>query len=125
MNYSLTISVIGGIFVLVGLAAVIRPNRLQALARRLTVSTWLRVLAFAARVAIGVILIVVARSTAFPIVLEVIGTLLIVSGIAVLLIGNAGIQRLVDRALSAGPTAIVIGGIVAAAFGGFLIYATW
>lgn len=113
----------GILIVLVGLVAVVRPTHLLRLARKVTVGTWLRYIAFLIRAPIGVILILVAPSTGFPLTIKVIGTLLIVSGVAVLLVGNAVIERLLNWALELGPSAIVVGGLVGILFGAFLIYA--
>ena len=112
----------GIIFVLLGVGAALRPHTVLGLARRVRVQTWLRLLAFVVRVGVGIVLLLVASSTVFPLALKLIGVLLIVSGVVVLLIGNAGVQRIIDWALGLGPVAIVSGGILGAALGGFLIY---
>jgi len=114
---------VGVLAVLLGLAATVRPRQLLRLARRLTVGTWLRVVVFAVRVALGTVLILVAPSTLLPLPLQVVGVLLIVAGIVVLVIGNDGVQRLLNRALSLGPVAVVVGGILGVLFGALLIYA--
>jgi hypothetical protein len=112
----------GIIFVLLGAGAALRPHALLRLARRVTVRTWLRLVAFAVRVVVGSILILVASSTVFPLALRVIGVLLIVSGVTVLVIGNAGVQRIVSWALGLGPVAVVVGGILGVLFGALLVY---
>jgi hypothetical protein len=114
--------VIGILIALIGVAAAVKPRALHGFARRVTVKTWLRVIAFVIRSLLGGLLILVAPSTAFPLAVRVIGVLLIVSGVAVLLIGNQGIQRMIDRALRLGPGAIVAGGLIGVLFGGLLIY---
>jgi multisubunit Na+/H+ antiporter MnhG subunit len=113
----------GILIVLVGAVAVVRPTQLLRLAGKVTVGTWLRYIAFLLRTALGVILILVAPSTGFPLAMKVIGSLLIISGVAVLLVGNAGIQRLLNWALRLGPSVMVVGGLVGILFGAFLIYA--
>jgi len=112
----------GVLIALAGIAAVLRPRGLLNLARRITVRTWLRWIAFIVRTLLGAILILVAPSTAFPLVLEVVGVLLIVSGIVVLMIGNEAVQRLLNFGLSLGPPAVAAGGFVGILFGAFLIY---
>jgi hypothetical protein len=81
------------------------------------------VLAFALRVGIGVILLLAAPSTMFPLPVKLIGVLLIVSGILVLAIGNQGVQRIVSWTLGLGVPAVVTGGVLGIALGAFLIYA--
>lgn len=112
----------GILLALIGLFAVIRPRAFLGLVRRITVRTWLRVTAFAIRIVLGTILILVAPSTAFPLVVRLIGSLMIAAGIVVLLIGNEGVQRLVNRALRLSPPAVVVGGILGIGFGALLIY---
>jgi len=119
---SQVVLVFGILFVLLGLAAAIRPAGLTRLARKLTVHTWLRIIAFVVRVGLGVILILAAPSTMFPLPARLIGVLLIVSGVIVLALGNRGVQRILDWALGFGAPAVVTGGIVGIAFGAFLIY---
>jgi hypothetical protein len=113
----------GVLFVLLGFAAVLRPGKLIQIAHKVTVQTWLRVLAFALRVGIGVILLLAAPSTMFPLPVKLIGVLLIVSGILVLAIGNQGVQRIVSWTLGLGVPAVVTGGVLGIALGAFLIYA--
>jgi multisubunit Na+/H+ antiporter MnhG subunit len=114
--------VFGVLIVLAGLFAVMRPTRLLRLARGVTVGTWLRFIAFLIRSLLGVLLILVAPSTDIPLVMKVIGSLLIISGVAVILLGNSGVQRLLNWALRLGPSLIIVGGIVGVLFGAFLIY---
>lgn len=115
----------GVIFVLLGLAAAVKPRGLLGLARKVTVSTWLRLGVFALRLVLGVILLLVAPSTAVPLALQLIGVLLIVSAAIVLAIGNEGVQRIMNWAFGLGPVAVVTGGIIGVAFGAFLIYTAW
>lgn len=118
-----TLIAIGILICLLGVAAVVQPRRLLELARKLTVGTSLRLLAFVVRVLLGVLLILVAPTTEFALTLRVIGALLIASGVLVLVLGNEGIQRIVDWALRQGPAAVVVGGLIGVVLGAFLIYA--
>jgi hypothetical protein len=115
----------GFIFILLGLGAAIRPHTLLRLARKVRIKTWLRLLAFGVRLGIGVILLLVAASTAFPLAIQVIGVLLIASAVVVLVVGNDGLQRIIGWALGLGPVAVVAGGVIGIACGGLLIYAAW
>ncbi len=115
--------VLGSIICLFSLFAIVFPERLLSAVRNLTITTRLRLIAFSVRVLFGVIVILVAGSTQFPTTLRIIGILLIASGVAALLLGNARIQWLVDWFLRQGPNSIRIGGIAGLLFGGFLIYA--
>lgn len=114
---------IGVVICLASACAVVQPKRLLALAQRLTIGTGLRVLAFVIRVLLGVLLILVAPSTEFVLTLQVVGALLIASGIFVLVLGNEGVQRILDWALRMGPAAMIVGGLVGVMLGVLLIYA--
>lgn len=113
----------GVLIVLGGLGAAVRPRGLIALVNRLTVGTGLRLFAFVVRAGLGTIMILVAGSSSFPLLMRVIGSLVILAGLVVLLLGNDGMQRLIKGVLRLGPVAIVIGGLIGIALGGFLIYA--
>lgn len=114
---------IGILICLLSVAAVVQPTRLLEVARKLTIGTSLRLFAFVIRVLLGVLLILVAPTTEFALTLRVLGTLSIASGVLVLILGNEGIQRIVDWALRQGPAAVVVGGIIGVVLGAFLIYA--
>jgi uncharacterized membrane protein YidH (DUF202 family) len=116
------IIVLGVLICLVSLLAVALPARLLQVARKVTVSTALRLLAFIIRTTLGVFLILVAPSTDFPVAMTIIGILLIVSGIAALVLGNERIQGLLNWAVRLRPAYVVAGGLVGLSFGAFLIY---
>ena len=120
---SAALIIVGAVIVLIGIGAIARPRQLLRIARRVEVSIWLRLLAFVIRIGLGTLLILVAPATAFPLLVRIIGSLLIVSGVAVLVLGDAGVQRLMSWFLRLGPPAIVVGGIVGILFGVLLIYA--
>ncbi len=115
--------VLGSVICLFSLFAIVFPERLLRAVRNLTITTRLRLIAFSVRALFGIIVILVAGSTQFPTTLRIIGILLVASGVAALLLGNARIQSLVDWFLRQGPNSIRIGGIAGLLFGGFLIYA--
>ena len=109
--------------VAIGIGAIVRPRQLLRLARKVEVGIWLRLLAFMIRVGIGTLLILVAPATVTPLLVRIVGGLLIASGVAVLVLGDAGVQRLINWFLRFGPAAVVVGGIVGILFGVLLIYA--
>jgi len=117
------LTVIGSVVCLISLFAIVFPRRLLKAARSITITTPLRFIAFVVRILLGIIITLVAGSTKFPQTLQIIGILLIVSGVAVLLVGNARIQSLMDWFLRRGLDSIRAGGVAGFIFGGFLIYA--
>jgi hypothetical protein len=116
------IIVLGVLVCLVSLLAVVLPARLLRLARKVTISTALRLLAFVIRTILGLLSILVAPSTDFPVAMTIIGILFIVSGIAALALGNERIQGLLNWAVRLRPAYVVVGGLVGLSFGAFLIY---
>ena len=108
---------------LIGLATVVFPTTWLMLAKRVRVSTHLRLLAFAVRVLLGVMLILVADSTGYPAPLKTIGVLLIVAGVLALVLGNERVQAIMDWIVIKGPSAVRAGGAIAFVFGVFIVYA--
>jgi hypothetical protein len=119
---SKAIIVLGVLICFVSVLAVALPTRLLRLARRVTVNTALRLLAFIIRTILGVFLILIAPSTDFPVAVTIIGILLIASGIAAIVLGNERIQRILDWAVRLRPAYVVAGGLVGFSLGAFLIY---
>ncbi len=117
------LTVLGSVFCLISLFAIGFPKRLLRAAESITITTPLRFLAFVIRILLGIIILLAAGSTQFPLTLKVIGILLIVSGVTLLLLGNSRIQSLLNWFLRQGPNSIRISGVVGFLFGGFLIYA--
>lgn len=116
-------TVLGSVVCLISLFAIVFPRRLLSAAKSITITTPLRLIAFVVRTLLGIIITLVAGSTHFPRTLQIIGILLIVSGVTVLLVGNARTQSLLDWFLRRGANSIRAGGIAGLLFGGFLIYA--
>ena len=92
----------GSVVCLISLFAIVFPKLLLRAAQSITITTPLRFIAFVVRILLGIIITLVAGSTHFPQTLQIIGILLIVSGVTVLLVGNAKIQSLLDWFLRRG-----------------------
>lgn len=84
----------------------------------------LRIFASVIRIALGVLLIFGAASTRYPTAVEIIGWLVLAVGVAFLLISSTVFDRLLNWILNwLSPTRVRIGGLLGAAFGGFLAFA--
>jgi hypothetical protein len=114
--------IFGVLICVVSLLAVFLPARLLRLARAVTITTRLRLITFIVRTSLGAFLIAAAPSTEYALVMKIIGGLLVVSGVTVLLIGNARIQGLLSWAMRLGTSAVIVGGLVGLLFGVFLIF---
>ena len=108
---------------LIGAATVVFPSTWLMLAKRVRVSEPLRLLAFAVRVLLGVMLILVADTTGYSLPLKIIGALLIVAGVLALVLGNRRVQAILDWVVGKGPPVVRAGGGIAFLFGVFIVYA--
>ena len=118
-----TLAVLGSIICLISLLAIAFPQRLLRAAQKVTISTPLRLMAFAVRILLGTIVILAARSSRYPLPLKIIGGLFIVSGVMALLLSNSKIQSIMDWGLDRGRNSVRAGGIAGLLFGGFIVYA--
>ena len=83
----------------------------------------LHILAVAVRLIIGVLLISQAGASKLPFIIQIIGWLSIGAAISLAVIGRHSFNRLMVWALSLLKHYGRVGGLLAAAFGAFLIYA--
>ncbi|MBW2565251.1 MAG: hypothetical protein JRE29_14800 [Deltaproteobacteria bacterium] len=83
----------------------------------------LHIIAVAVRLVIGVLLIYQSSVSKFPFVIEIIGWLSIVAAIFLSVMGRRNFNRLMSWALSLSKPLGHVGGVLAVAFGAFLIYA--
>jgi hypothetical protein len=113
-----------GLLIIIGsMAVLIRPRYVFDQFRTYRDSQGLQVIAVAVRFVMGIILILAAGQTRFPVIVAVLGWLSIMAALALMVIGRARFQRLIDWALSlpsASRRAAPIAGIV---LGSFLVFA--
>jgi hypothetical protein len=83
----------------------------------------LHILAVVVRLVLGALLIYQSNISKFPLVIEVIGWLSIVAAIFLAVMGRRNFNRLMSWALSLPKPLRHVGGVIAVAFGAFLIYA--
>ena len=115
-------TILGCLMMLLGLSAVLVPDRVLPFARFTTTPNGVYVAA-AIRLLIGLILLMAAGASRFPVVLRVFGGLAILGGIATLVIGVAGAQRIADQILPYVTTAIRGIGAFLVVLGAFVVYA--
>ena len=115
-------TILGCLMMLLGLAAVLVPDRVLPFARFTTTANGVYVAA-AIRLAIGLILLMAAAGSRFPIVLRVLGGFAVLGGIATLVIGVAGAQRLAEQMLPYATKAIRGIGTFLMVLGAFVVYA--
>ena len=117
------IIIFGALTLLAGIVIVINPDVIFGVLRSNFDKLALHILAIAVRLVLGVLLIYQSTVSKFPFVIEIIGWLMIVAAIVLAAIGRRNFKRLMSWALSFGKPFGRIGGVLASAFGAFLIYA--
>lgn len=117
------IIIFGALTLLAGMVIVINPEVIFGFLRNNLDKPMLHILAVVVRLVIGVLLIHQSNVSKFPFVIEFIGWLSIVAAVFLAVMGRRNFNRLMSWALSLLKPFGRVGGVLAAAFGGFLIYA--
>jgi len=120
---TLLIIIFGALTLLAGIVIVINPEVILGFLRNNLDKLVLHILAVVIRLALGALLIYQSNISKFPFVIEVIGWLSIVAAIFLSVMGRRNFNRLMSWALSLSKSFGRVGGILAVAFGAFLIYA--
>ena len=117
------IIIFGALNLVGGIVIVINPEVIFGYLRNNLDKLELHILAVGVRLILGVLLIYQSNVSKFPFVIEIIGWLSIVAAISLAVIGRRNFNRLMWWALSFLKPFGRVGGVLAAAFGAFLIYA--
>lgn len=120
---TLLIIIFGALTLLAGIVIVISPEVIFGFLRNNLDKMVLHILAVVIRLVLGALLIYQSNISKFPFVIEVIGWLSIVAAIFLAVMGRRNFNRLMSWALSLSKPFGRVGGILAVAFGAFLIYA--
>ncbi len=117
------IIIFGALTLLTGIVIVINPEVIFGFLRNNLDKLVLHILAVVIRIVLGALLIYQSNISKFPLVIEVIGWLSIVAAIFLAVMGRRNFNRLMSWALSLSKPLGHVGGVLAVAFGAFLIYA--
>ena len=117
------IIIFGALTLLAGIVIVINPEVIFGFLRNNLDKLVLHILAVVVRLVIGVLLIYQSSISKFPFVIEIIGWFSIVAAIIIAVMGRRKFNRLMSWALSLSKPLGHVGGVLAVAFGAFLIYA--
>jgi len=120
---TLLIIIFGALTLLAGIVIVINPEVIFGFLRNNLDKLSLHILAVVVRLVLGALLIYQSNISKFPFVIEVIGWLSIVAAIFLAVMGRRNFNRLMSWALSLSKHFGRVGGVLAVAFGAFLIYA--
>jgi len=120
---SLLIITFGALTLLAGIIILINPEIIFRYLRNNLDRLSLHITAVVVRIVLGVLLIIQADISRFPMVIAILGWLSIVAALTFAVIGRRNFTRLMSWALSLSIPFGRFGGVIAAAFGAFLIYA--
>lgn len=121
MNY--IILLFGVLIALGGVVLLVTPETVFNLFRKHADSAGLHLFAVIGRIVVGIVLIVGAPGSRFPVALQVLGWISIAAALTLGAIGRARFRRLIQWALELAPLLKSLAGCLAILFGGFLVYA--
>lgn len=117
------IIIFGALTLLAGVVIVINPEAIFGYLRSNYDKLAIHILAVVVRLIIGTLLISQSGLSNYPLVIEILGWLSIVAALSLAVMGRHNFLRLMSWALNVLKPFGRVGGVFAAAFGGFLIYA--
>ena len=120
---TILIIIFGALTLSAGIVIVINPEVIFGFLRNNFDKPVPHILAVVIRLILGALLIYQSNISKFPFLIEVIGWLSIVAAIFIAVMGRRNFNRLMSWALSLVKPIGRVGGVLAAAFGAFLIYA--
>ncbi|OEU45199.1 MAG: hypothetical protein BBJ60_04265 [Desulfobacterales bacterium S7086C20] len=120
---TLLIIIFGALTLLAGIVIVINPEVIFGFLRNNLDKLVLHILAVVIRLVLGAFLIYQSGASKYPFVIEIIGWLSIVAAVFFAVIGRNNFSKLMAWALSRVKTLGRVGGVIASAFGAFLIHA--
>jgi len=113
----------GSLIFISGILLLINPEIIFSYLRNNVGNTAIHAAAVLVRLVIGILLITQAHISKFPVVIELLGWFFIVAGVFLAVIGRSNFLKLMSWVLRKFKAFGRIGGAIAIAFGGFLIYA--
>ncbi|MGI9316046.1 MAG: hypothetical protein ACR2QW_01840 [bacterium] len=117
------IIIFGALTLLAGVVILVNPEVIFGYLRANLDKPAIQLLAVVVRLIIGALLIYNSSLSKFPLAIEILGWASIVAALSLAVMGRQNFHRLMSWALTFLKPYGRVGGIFAAAFGGFLIYA--
>jgi hypothetical protein len=113
----------GTLIFLTGIVILVNPEIVFSFLRKNSDKIELQISAVTIRLVLGAFLIYQSGASKYPFVIEIIGWLSIVAAVVFAVIGRNNFSKLMAWALSYVKTLGRVGGLIASAFGAFLIHA--
>ena len=120
---TLFITIFGALVCLAGLVILVNPEMVFGLLRSKSDKIGLHVLAVLTRLVLGAFLVIQAAASRYPAVIVIIGWIAIVAAVVLALMGRNNFSSLMAWLLSQVKIRGRLGGLLATAFGAFLVYA--
>ena len=117
------IIIFGLLTLLAGVIILINPEAVFGPLRDNSDNLFLHITAVVVRIILGILLVSQSEISRYPVIIETLGWLSIIAAIALALIGRNNFKRLMSWAFSLLKPFGRIGGILASAFGAFIVYA--
>jgi len=113
----------GAAIAIAGIVIMVSPELIFGYMHRNAKSLYLHIIAVLVRTVLGVLLIVTAGVSRYPLVLEILGWLSLIAALILALIGRHNFTKLISWALKLTKPLGRVSGAFALLFGAFLIYA--
>jgi len=121
MNYFI---ILFGLFIVViAFVMLIKPALFNDSMRRFTGTASMYILAIAIRLGIGIVLLIYANQSSFPLTLQIIGGISILAGVILAVISRVRFEELITWMLDRFAQYTRVAALIALLFGVFLIYA--
>ena len=117
------IIVLGALILLAGLVLVIYPELVLGYLRHNHDKPTIHIIAVAIRMVLGGLLVLQSSLSKYPLAIEILGWISIVAALFLAVMGRQNFVRFMSWALNFLTPVARVGGVFAAAFGGFLIHA--
>ena len=119
----LIINLFGILMLLIGISLLIKPEIILGWIEINMETTSLYISAIVVRLVFGILFIIAARESKYPAVIKFLGYLFIIAAIIFIFIGQERFQDFISLFFPSVKPYAPISGLLAIAFGGFLIYA--
>ena len=119
----LIIKIIGIFILLLGFSFLIKPDYVFGWIEDNANNQSLYIMAIVIRLILGFLFIISANASKYPVFLKILGYIAIIAAIVLIFIGQNGFQDLISSVFSHIKSYTAVIGIVALAFGAFLMYA--
>lgn len=117
------IVIFASLMMVAGVVLIVIPAVIFGFLRNQSESTAIHAIAVMSRLIIGALLVAQSSLSRFPLEIEVLGWVLIFVGLSLAIIGRNNFRKLMSLLLARFHSLGRFAGIVAVAFGGFLVYA--